>query len=190
MDDPEFAARIRAADAQAFEAVVHAYLDQVLRTARGAGLDPQAAEDVTQSTFLTFMEAAPRFEGRSHVRTWLFGILYKKIAEARRGARRELATERIDEKMEQRFLADGSWGRPPAPMDLQVHNKQVMAGIQECLEGVSTQQRMAFVLREVVGLPTKEICKILGVTVTNLGVMFFRCRNTLRECLEELGIIG
>ncbi len=190
MDDPEFAARIRAADAQAFEAVVHAYLDQVLRTARGAGLDPQAAEDVTQSTFLTFMEAAPRFEGRSHVRTWLFGILYKKIAEARRGARRELATERIDEKMEQRFLSDGSWGRPPAPMDLQVHNKQVMAGIQECLEGVSTQQRMAFLLREVEGLPTKEICKILGVTITNLGVMFFRCRNSLRECLEEKGIKG
>jgi hypothetical protein len=39
---------------------------------------------VTQDTFATFLETASRFDGRSHVRTWLFGILYKKISEARR----------------------------------------------------------------------------------------------------------
>ena len=47
---------------------------------------------------------------------------------------------------------------------------------------------MAFVLREVQGYATDEICKILSVTVTNLGVMLYRARNRLRECLEAKGV--
>jgi RNA polymerase sigma-70 factor (ECF subfamily) len=49
---------------------------------------------------------------------------------------------------------------------------------------------MAFVLREVEGLDTDEVCKILEVTRTNLGVLFHRVRNRLRECLEAKGIEG
>ncbi len=50
------------------------------------------------------------------------------------------------------------------------------------------EQRMAFVLREVEGMDTQEICKILEVTRTNLGVLLHRVRNRLRECLEAKGI--
>ncbi len=89
VDDPDFAARIREREPQAVQIVVRMYLVQILRAARAAGLDSQQAEDVTQATFATFIEAAPRFEGRSHVRTWLFGILYKKVAEARRAIGRD-----------------------------------------------------------------------------------------------------
>jgi len=39
-------------------------------------------------------------------------------------------------------------------------------------------------------METEEICKILDVTRTNLGVMLFRSRNRLRECLEQKGIVG
>ena len=56
MEDAEFAARIRAGDREALQAVVHAYMSQILRAARGAGLSPQRAEDVTQTTFATFIE--------------------------------------------------------------------------------------------------------------------------------------
>ncbi len=47
---------------------------------------------------------------------------------------------------------------------------------------------MAFVLREIEGMDTQEICKILEVTRTNLGVLLHRVRNRLRECLEAKGI--
>ncbi len=147
LDDPDFAARVRERDAESLQEVVRAYLPQVLRAARGAGLPPQLAEDVTQDTFVTFIETAHRFEGRSHVRTWLFGILYKK--DAARRLRRDQEMDDIDDVFE---------------------------------------QRMAFVLREVEGMDTREICKILEVTRTNLGVLLHRVRNRLRECLEAKGI--
>ncbi len=188
VDDPDFAARIRERDAESLAEVDRLYLPQVLRAARGAGLGPQLAEDVAQNTFVTFIEAAPRFEGRSHVRTWLFGILYRKIAEARRQVRRDQEMDDIDEVFEQRFNSAGSWTRPPRPVDAAIYEAEIRQGIESCLDLVPTKQRMAFVLREIEEMDTEEICKILETTRTNLGVLLHRVRNRLRECLEAKGI--
>jgi RNA polymerase sigma-70 factor (ECF subfamily) len=185
---PTFAARIRERDAEALEEFVRRYLPHILRGARGAGLAQQLAEDVAQDTFVTFVETAPRFEGRSHVRTWLFGILYKKISAARRSRARDDEMDDIEEVFEQRFDSAGSWTRPPLPVDTEVYDAEVRQGIDDCLDRVPTNQRMAFVLREIEGMDAQEICKILEVTRTNLGVLLHRVRNRLRECLETKGI--
>ncbi|HUH02956.1 MAG TPA: sigma factor-like helix-turn-helix DNA-binding protein [Kofleriaceae bacterium] len=63
-----------------------------------------------------------------------------------------------------------------------------MTILRSCLQDAPGQQRTAFVLREVEGLSTAEICNILEVSATNLGVMLHRLRNRLRECLERKGI--
>lgn len=188
IDAPDLPARIRARDRAALEAVVRAYLDQIVRAARGAGLTGPQAEEVAQETFATFVETAPRFEGRSHVRTWLFGILYRKIAEARRALGRERRADDIDAVMEDRFDARGRWQKPPRPADDLLYAREIRESLEACLEEAPLPQRMAFVLREVEGLSTPEICKILDVTSTNLGVMFYRVRNRLRNCLEARGI--
>lgn len=186
-DPPDIAERIRERDPEAIRAIVRAYLPQILRAAKGAGLEEHLAEDVAQSTFLTFLETAPRFEGRSRVRTWLFGILYKKIAEARRKTDREQRMEDIDDVFEQKFDANGSWTQPPRPVDAEIYASEIRREIEACLDTVPTQQRMAFVLREVEELDAEEICKILDVTRTNLGVLLHRGRTRLRKCLQTKG---
>ena len=98
--------------------------------------------------------------------------------------------DEIDQVVEQRFNPDGSWVRPPQPVDVQLYHTEVSKLIEDCVEVVPTQQGMAFILREVEGFGTDEICKILGVTRTNLGVLLYRVRNRLRECLETKGVKG
>lgn len=188
--DPGFVARLRAGDRDAMAAVVRAYLPHIHRAARGAGLIAERADDVVQETFKTFVESAARFEGRSHVRTWLFGILYRKIAEARRGLRREREFDDIDDVFESRFDERGRWSRPPRLADGELAAKQTRLQISECLEAAPASQRLAFVLREVEGFETPEICRILEVSRTNLGVMLHRLRNRVRECLETKGVTG
>lgn len=190
VDQSELTSRIRQRDPETLEAVIHEYLPQVVRAARGAGLTKQEAEDVAQSTFITFLEKADAFEGRSHVRTWLFGILFHKIMEVRRLLERERQVDDIDEVMESRFDANGSWRTPPRSAEAEVYGREVRERTAECLEAAPPKQRMAFVFREVEGLTTSEICKILEVTGTNLGVMLYRVRNRLRECLESKGVWG
>jgi RNA polymerase sigma-70 factor (ECF subfamily) len=55
------------------------------------------------------------------------------------------------------------------------------------MEGLPPNQREAFVLRDVEGLETGEICELLDVSSTNFGVLIFRARTRLRECLESKG---
>jgi len=187
-EDPALAERIRRRDPTALRETVRLYLPQILRAARGAGMDPDAAEDLAQAVFVTFIEKAHRFEGRSLVRTWLFGILYRKIAEARRKQGRDAAMDDIDTVFEKRFDAAGSWTRPPRAVDAAAYDGELRREISGCLEQTPEKQRMAFVLREVEDLGSEEICNILDVTRTNLGVLLMRARNRLRECLESKGI--
>ena len=188
IETPELLAGIRTGDPEAQRLVVETYLPQILRASRAAGFDRAAAEDVAQSAFLTFFEKAPTFEGRSRLRTWLFGILHFKIKETRRTSGREMPTDEIEAIVDRRFDERGNWANPPGAIEKALEGAEIRKAIDGCLEGVPSLQRMAFVLREVEGLVSEEICKILEVSRTNLGVLVFRARNRLRECLEAQGI--
>ncbi len=182
---PDFLAQLRRRDPATLRELVRLYMPQLLRAARGAGLNPQNAEDVTQNVFLTFFQKLEDFEGRSHVRTWLFGILYRKISEMRRSAQKEGAADDIDEVMEHRFQTDGMWLKPPRWADDTAYDHEVQRHLATCLDGISTDQRLAFVLREVEEMDSAEICRVMDVSRSNLGVLLYRGRNLLRECLEK-----
>ena len=186
----DFLARLRRKDEATLQQLMEDYLPQVYRAARGTGLSVQDAEDAAQSTFVTFMEKITDFEGRSHIRTWLFGILYRKISEVRRAVQREDLAEDIDGVMEDRFKTNGFWASPPRATDQKVFDQDVRDNLDDCLDGVASEQRLAFVLREVEELDSKEICEAMNVSRSNLGVLLYRGRNKLRECLEKRSITG
>ncbi len=186
--DAGFLDRVRNKDEQALTAIVKAYGKQIFRAALGAGLREDEAEEVVQETFTAFIQNVDRFEGRSHIRTWLFGILYNKISESRRKRKKAEANDPIDDVMESRFDSAGSWIRPPRDVEKIFSDGELREAIGECLENLSDKQKSAFLLREVEGFPSSEIRHILKVTGSNLGVLLFRARNGLRECLESMGI--
>ncbi len=151
------------------------------------GLSAHEAEDVVQDVFTIFLQKLDAFEGRSQLRTWLFGILHRKVMEHRRAASRYSRADPIDQVFEDRFDARGSWVRPPADLQRLLLSKEIHDVISLCMESLSPDQREAFVLREIEGLDTAEICKIMGLTITNFGVQMHRARAKLRECLERKG---
>jgi RNA polymerase sigma-70 factor (ECF subfamily) len=181
---------IRARDPDMLELVARENLQPLLRAARAAGLSGEDAHDAVQETLLVFIRRAEDFDGRAAVRTWLFGILFKKIAERRRAFAREETVDDIEAVMDARFDAAGRWSRPPRAPDADASSSQAMRWLEECLADLPDRRRRAFVLREVEQLATEDVCKILEVTPNNLGVLLFRARNALRECLETRGIRG
>ncbi len=178
------------------ETVVRTYFLQIFRAARGTGLSEEQAEDVTQETFATFVEKIDSFEGRSHVRTWLFGILYNKLKEQRHRFDREQknvsidgqSSTVIDAAFESAFDSRGRWSRPPRSPAAKLEAQEVGSMISDCMKSAPTNQRLAFLLKEAEGLSSEEICKILDVSPTNLGVMLHRFRNRVRNCLQDKGV--
>lgn len=189
-ESAERVAGIQARDPGVLDAVARDCLPGLLRAARAVGLDHQAAEDTVQEVFLTFVRRAPEFDGRARVSTWLFGILFRKVAETRRALARDNAQEDIDAALESRFDPVGRWSRPPEGPEEDFARAEIRRSLAECLEEVPERQRLVFHLREVEGLSTEEICKVADVTPNNLGVLLYRARNRLRECLERKGFEG
>jgi RNA polymerase sigma-70 factor (ECF subfamily) len=189
-ESPDRAAAIRARDPAALEAVVRECLPALLRAALASGLPRDRAEDAVQASLLVFVQRAASFDGRARVCSWVHGILARKVMEERRTTQRRGREEDIDGVMESRFDPSGSWVRPPRDPGEALESEELRRELASCLDELSERQRLAFALREVEGMRTDEICKILEVSANNLGVLLFRARNGLRECLESKGFDG
>jgi len=152
-----------------------------------------AAEDVVQETLLAALQASSGFAGQSSVKTWLVGILKHKIIDAIRKQSREQPLETADDETDIHGLQDAiyqedghfrespaDWGDPEAAL----RQRKFFDVLERCMEGLPKKTSRAFMLREVMGLETEEICKDLGITSTNCWVLLYRARMALRECLE------
>ena len=179
---------LRERDPSTLDSIIREHARQLYKISRALGFSEYETEDLVQDTLTVFLQTLDRFEGRSQVRTWLIGILYRKAHERRREQARDQKSDPIDIAFESRFDQAGRWRKPPEDLERLFASKQIGHPIWECLEEVPVQQREAFILREVEGLETKEICKLLDLSVTHLGVVMHRARIRLRECLALKGV--
>ncbi|MDH5740382.1 MAG: hypothetical protein OEY77_08660, partial [Nitrospira sp.] len=78
-------ARLRRGDEGAFDDLVNKHHSALIRMAMGHVRDREVAEEVVQDTWIAVIEGLHRFEGRSSLRTWIFGIMIHKAKD--RGVR-------------------------------------------------------------------------------------------------------
>jgi RNA polymerase sigma-70 factor (ECF subfamily) len=57
-----------------------------------------------------------------------------------------------------------------------------VALVERSLARLPDKMSRAFVMREVLGLSTEEVCRALEVTPTHCWVLVYRARRGLREC--------
>ena len=180
----EFINRLTRRDAPAIDQLVRSYHSHLYRASLAQNCTDEEATEIVSATWSSFFESVPRFEGRSHIRTFLFGILYNKIREFRRQKAKERLDENIDDTMESRFTEDGHWAKKPIDPEKFLNAAQTMGLIESCLEALPDRYRDAFYLKEVEGEDTEVVCEVLGITPNNLGVVLYRARAKLRDCIE------
>src|SRR5487761_1997671 len=155
--------------------------------------DPSLAEDAVQDTLMAALAQSERFQGRSQLRTWLTGILKHKIIDLTRSRGRGLPADAIALGEDGRsddgsFDAKGRWVDPPADWgmpDAALEASQFWRVYQECCQRMSRRDALVFSMREVMDLSSEEICKKIEITTTNLHVILFRARLSLRSCMSE-----
>jgi RNA polymerase sigma-70 factor (ECF subfamily) len=173
---------------------LEAHRPYLVRYARLQLRNGDAAEDVVQETLLAALENKAGFAGRSQLRTWLTGILKHKIIDHLRRQARE-APLALDEDgdpeaaIDALFKEDGHWKEMPADWgrpDEAFENKAFWEVLERCQQQLPPKAARVFMLREMMELPTEDICKELAITSTNCWVMLHRARLSLRQCLEAL----
>lgn len=152
----------------------------------------EIAEDLVQETLLAAVRGYDSFEGRSSVKTWLIGILKNKIIDHIRKTVRRNKNESLDQEddvLDRHFNRLGIWTRVLGDWaedpDEIMERKDFFRVLEGCLGKVPEKGRRAFTLKMLEQVESKEICKILDITASNLWVLLHRCRLSLRECLEK-----
>jgi RNA polymerase sigma-70 factor (ECF subfamily) len=154
---------------------IHPYLCRVLSASR---IFDSQADDLLNETWKAFFAKRSQFEGRSKLKTFIIGILINRIREHRRSCRRSARHVAFEDLTVELMAFDGN---PEKALE----NRQTLALINEALTELTDEQREAFILREVEGCATDEICSELGVTPTHVGVLIFRAKRKLRQSLER-----
>ncbi|MDT8407773.1 MAG: sigma-70 family RNA polymerase sigma factor [Methylococcales bacterium] len=158
--------------------------------------DGYVAEDLVQETLLAALKAKDNYAGKAAEQTWLVGILRHKIVDHYRKQASD-KTQAFDETMLPNldnglFDSDGaweasavsSWSKPEQLLE----QTQFVAAMQTCLDRLPERMAQLFVLREVEGLDSEDICQMLNIsTLNNFWVIMSRTRALLRQCLHQQG---
>jgi RNA polymerase sigma-70 factor (TIGR02943 family) len=173
------------------ETWVDQYGDYLYRFALSRIKDQAVAEDLVQETFLAALHGRKSFKGHSAVKTWLSAILKHKIVDYVRKKSRERTiseTDTITATVDGFFHKNGSWKIRPEKWKLDpskiYEQSEFMDTFFKCLAELPDRLSKAFILREMEGYSTKEICNALQISATNSWVMLYRARMFLRRCLE------
>ncbi len=166
------------------------------RYALAMARNEEIAEDAVQECLLAALESAERYQGGASERTWLTSILRNKVCDAIRRHSRETTMaqaedvfgEHGEEEDAARFNRRGHWAVPLADWGdpaRSLENKRFWQALNACLERLPPRLAQLFMLRELAGMETENICQEMEISSTNLWTMLYRSRMGLRQCLEK-----
>lgn len=171
------------------QALTAEHFERIHRAALVLCGDPWDADDLAQETFLVLSRQASaehdgkRFEGRSQVYTWLYGILLNlERRERRRYGMRKRKLQTVGERLE----TDGPAQPIETPLEAEEWRKSLWAVVARLPDG----QRQALVLRFSEGLAYEQIAETLQCPLgTVKSRIFHGLANLKRDLSTDRGAI-
>jgi RNA polymerase sigma-70 factor, ECF subfamily len=202
-DDAALVEALRRGDEAAFAEIADRWGPALLRLARVHVPSRAVAEEVVQETWLAVLRGIDRFEGRSSLRTWVFGILLNLARTHGRRERRSLPFAALRERWhehrgepvvpEDRFQGRGDerpgwWSAPPdrwADPEERLQAAAAREVLGDAIAALPPRQREVIVLRDVLGCSAEEVSNVLEVSDGNQRVLLHRARAKVRAVLER-----
>lgn len=142
--------------------------------------DKEEARDIVQITFFRLWENRLKFDDRWSPNTWIYRIATNlAIDQLRSRQSKQKNTEPVKLHIQSGF--EDRARRDKA----RLHEREIMSIFQELATDLTEKQRMVFLLREVEGLPSKEVSEIVGCRESTVRNHLFNARKLLRKKLVE-----
>jgi len=151
-----------------FSEIYEQQFEFVWRSARRLGVAEASLDDVVQDVFVTVYRRLDAFEGRSQLKTWIFGILRHTVHDLRRTARRKPTEALVDD------IADAP-GRTPQDEALRGEGTKLLHAV---LTELPDELREVFVLSELEQMSAPEVAEGLAL---NVNTVYSRLRTARKE---------
>jgi RNA polymerase sigma-70 factor (ECF subfamily) len=179
MDESELIRAAARGERSAFDELVRLKRERVVRVAMQITGDLDDALDVAQGVFLKLWGSLDRYDPHQRFDTWLHRITVNAAIDSLRasGPRGRLQS-----------LPDA--GAEPADLRaLDPERRLDLGRLQRAFlhlaAGLAPKQRAVFVLKDIEGIETAEVARILGVTESTVRNHLLFARRTIREGLER-----
>jgi len=156
--------------------VFREHLPFVFRALRRLGVAAGDIDDVCQEVFVVVMRKLAEFEGRSQLRTWIYGICVRSASDYRKRAprRREVLTDEVPE---------GVTGKGPHEYATEAEARDLL---DRLLAELDDDKRAVFVLYEIEELPMAEVALALECPLQTAYSRLHAARRRVQERATEL----
>jgi RNA polymerase sigma-70 factor (ECF subfamily) len=181
---------IRAAqrgDQDAFEQLVRAYDQSVLRLAMNLLRSPEDARDVYQEAFLRVYKNLDSFRFDCSFHTWLYRIVTNICLDQLRKRKVRKEESAVVETPDGPLDRMDAFEEEAAESDPErsLWNRQLKNKIDTALGDLTPRERMVFELRHYQGLRLRNIGEMLGTTEEAAKNCLFRATQKMRSVLGD-----
>jgi RNA polymerase sigma-70 factor (ECF subfamily) len=187
---PQIDSLIRAAqrgDQDAFEQLVRAHDQSVLRLAMNLLRSPEDARDVYQEAFLRVYRSLDSFRFDCSFQTWLYRIVTNVCLDQLRKRKVRKEESAVVETSDGPLDRMGTFEEETAHANPErtLWNRQLKQRIENALQDLTPRERMVFELRHYQGLRLRNIGDLLGTTEEAAKNCLFRATQKMRVVLGD-----
>ncbi|MFF0465227.1 RNA polymerase sigma factor [Streptomyces mexicanus] len=175
-DLPDDLLTVRAADGDedSFAVLVHRHSRPLLATACCMLGSVQDAEDAVQDAFVSAWRRLPEYHHHAQFRTWMYRITVNRCLTMLSRRPPDLPLDAVPEP-----ATSDMWSSPVRSAEQEAATTALLRALTELDPG----QRVCWILRELQGLPYKEIADITHVSEPTVRGRLFRARRALQEAM-------
>jgi RNA polymerase sigma-70 factor (ECF subfamily) len=172
-----------------FEQTTLTYLNELYGTALRLTRNERDAEDLVQDTYLKAYKAFHQFQQGTNCRAWMFRILTNTFINGyrRRTKERDILQRQENGSLQHSLLHKESVDRFSNPSRAVIH-MGLSDEIQQALDEVPYDFRMAVILADLQDFSYQEIAEIMETPIGTVMSRLFRGRRLLRAALWDYGV--
>ncbi len=154
--------------AASFEEVYEAHVGFAFRTARRLGVPERSVDDVVQEVFVVVHRRLGDYDGRAPIKSWVYGIFARVVANHRRSNRRRDTFIDLSANLEIESAASSD----PSPSQIAERQEDVRWALR-ILDMLDDQKREVMVLSELEHMTLAEVASAIG---SNVNTVFSRLK--------------
>ncbi len=172
---------VAAGESGAITELYNTYFDSIYKSIfNQVDRNQQAAQDIVQDTFIAAIESAKNYKARSTIKTWIYGISHKKVADYYR-KKQSRAKNILDNWQDREEILNTNYNS--CALDESIVSKVY---IKEILDKMPLHYRQALLLKYIDKMSMVEISIIMKRSIKSVEGILSRARADLRDSIKEM----
>lgn len=169
-------------DKNLFRQIVDAHGGMILAMLYRMTGSREDAEDMAQETFVKAYFSLGKHRGESSISTWLYSIAYHLAVSSMRKKRLTVSREKFTDKELQQ---SSTWLESGEDTEFKELRERQYAALEKAVAALEPQDRFLITAFYEQDRSLAELTQITGMSLSNVKVRLFRCRNRLARILKE-----